>query len=597
MSELNGPKIIISTSTYNVEKYILKALDSVYHQTYKNWEWILIENASTDRTASIIEKYLKHHPDVRIHYFKYQYNSLINQEACEQTPEFKACQQEWQKYRGKGCYFTTLDSDDYFEYDALETMVKPVIEHNVDYVITGRKGFADGNPNSTFTQLPVTKVYNDMADMSENWIQNYPCIRTVWCKLFRLDWYLKIEDENIDDIRSWSNGNDTMRNLCYLFYMEPKVASVGKVTVNFCVRHSSIFNTNVYPERYLAYKIIFEKTVKLFQKWNRVKKENLAFARCVLSTSMVETVSAASRDIFAPKSLQLIKNIVTDSDIFEYLAVGGMYDKMAGDIFALLLTNGIEDKNISQQAYGYFHIYIYKSFQLLKNKYKNLHAILCLLLTGVLHPDNRYAVGLDKLLESLQILKNDYFVALAQQSSKLRDIKQNGPIFFRSLLTKDEELGKRTFLSNGISYYNVYSKTLEAFPEDGKQETVQHEKELIEAIGSGDLQKVSECVAHLEKLCPFGMTTLYGKMFLLCSCEDMEQAFYVAMVVPHLFPNNSLMMDTAASIFEYCGFYEFAAHVYTTYLRYSDPEEQTSIQERINELTHKNEEVEKTEKI
>lgn len=555
MSELNGPKIIISTFTYNVEKYILKALDSVYNQTYHNWEWLLIENASTDRTASIIEKYLKQHPDYRVHYFKYKYNSMINPEECKQTPEFKACGQEWEKYRGQGYYFTTLDSDDYFEYDALETMVKPVIEHNVDYVITGRRGFMDGNPQNTFTQLPVTGVYKNVEDLSEYWIQNYPCIRTVWCKLFRLDWYLKIDDENVENIRSWSNGNDTMRNLCYLFYIEPAVASVGKVTVNFCVRNNSIFNTNVFPERYLAYKKIFEKTVELFQKWNRLKEENLAFAHCVLSTSMVETVNAASRDVFAPKSLQLIKNIMTDSDIFKYLSADGMYDKMAGDIFTLLLTNGIEEKNASRHAYGYFHIYIYKSYQLLKNRYKNSHAVLCLLLAGVLHPDNRYAVGLDKLLQFLKLLKDDYFVALAQQSlPKLRDIKQNGSIFFRSLLIKDEELGKRSFLSNGISYYDVYSKTLEAFSGDGKQETEQYNQELIEAIESGDLKRVSECVAHLEKLCPFGMMTLYGKMFLLCSFEDMEQAFYVATVVPHLFPNNALMMDTAASIFECCEF-------------------------------------------
>ena len=43
---------------YNVEKYVVECLQSIKHQTYKNLEIIVINDASTDNTKNIIERYL-----------------------------------------------------------------------------------------------------------------------------------------------------------------------------------------------------------------------------------------------------------------------------------------------------------------------------------------------------------------------------------------------------------------------------------------------------------------------------------------------------------------------------------------------------------
>ena len=50
---------------YNVEAFLKNAIDSVYAQTYKNWEIIFWDNASTDTSADIALSY-----DERIKYFK-----------------------------------------------------------------------------------------------------------------------------------------------------------------------------------------------------------------------------------------------------------------------------------------------------------------------------------------------------------------------------------------------------------------------------------------------------------------------------------------------------------------------------------------------
>ena len=49
----------IITPVFNGEKYIETTINSVLNQTYKNIEYIIVDGGSTDKTISIIEKYLK----------------------------------------------------------------------------------------------------------------------------------------------------------------------------------------------------------------------------------------------------------------------------------------------------------------------------------------------------------------------------------------------------------------------------------------------------------------------------------------------------------------------------------------------------------
>jgi len=58
------PLISIVINCYNGEKYLAKTIDSIFEQTYENWEIIFWDNRSTDDSANIIQSYL----DSRIKY-------------------------------------------------------------------------------------------------------------------------------------------------------------------------------------------------------------------------------------------------------------------------------------------------------------------------------------------------------------------------------------------------------------------------------------------------------------------------------------------------------------------------------------------------
>ncbi len=79
MKSRNDPTISIITCTYNSEKYLKKALESVRKQTYKNIEHIINDSYSTDKTLEIIEKYIEQNKkEYCIKFIQSQPNGVAN---------------------------------------------------------------------------------------------------------------------------------------------------------------------------------------------------------------------------------------------------------------------------------------------------------------------------------------------------------------------------------------------------------------------------------------------------------------------------------------------------------------------------------------
>ena len=64
MNKKGQPLVSVIMNCYNGEKYLREAIDSIYAQTYTNWEIIFWDNASTDNSAEIAKL-----SDSRLKYF------------------------------------------------------------------------------------------------------------------------------------------------------------------------------------------------------------------------------------------------------------------------------------------------------------------------------------------------------------------------------------------------------------------------------------------------------------------------------------------------------------------------------------------------
>ncbi|GJQ51047.1 MAG: glycosyltransferase family 2 protein [Candidatus Kuenenia stuttgartiensis] len=67
MNLIPEPLVSVLTPVYNCEKYLAACIESVLGQTYKNWEYVIVNNCSTDKTLEIIENYAKKDKRIRIY--------------------------------------------------------------------------------------------------------------------------------------------------------------------------------------------------------------------------------------------------------------------------------------------------------------------------------------------------------------------------------------------------------------------------------------------------------------------------------------------------------------------------------------------------
>ncbi len=61
------PLVSVVTPVFNTEKYLGECIESVLRQTYNNWEYIIVDNCSTDRSLEIAKQYSQKDDRIRIH--------------------------------------------------------------------------------------------------------------------------------------------------------------------------------------------------------------------------------------------------------------------------------------------------------------------------------------------------------------------------------------------------------------------------------------------------------------------------------------------------------------------------------------------------
>src|SRR5262245_14126968 len=66
MSESAEPLVSVVTPFYNTAPYLAECIESVLRQSYRNFEYILVDNQSTDGSADIARKYAAQDPRIRV---------------------------------------------------------------------------------------------------------------------------------------------------------------------------------------------------------------------------------------------------------------------------------------------------------------------------------------------------------------------------------------------------------------------------------------------------------------------------------------------------------------------------------------------------
>jgi len=134
--------VSIITPVYNAQSTLKATLDSIVSQSYKEWELLLINDASTDQSKALVEPYLK---DKRIKWIDMSQNSGAAKSRNTGIDH------------ARGQYIAFLDSDDTWDNTKLEKQLKFMSDHAYAFTFTAYR-----TSKGRIVKAPPELTYNEL---------------------------------------------------------------------------------------------------------------------------------------------------------------------------------------------------------------------------------------------------------------------------------------------------------------------------------------------------------------------------------------------------------------------------------------------------
>lgn len=237
---------------YNTEKYLKKCLDSLVNQTYKDFEIIVVNDGSTDKSSSIISKYQK------------KYKNII---VIDKENEGLSMARNRGVQKSSGKYIIFVDSDDYVSNKLLEEIDKKIDDSDI-------LRFQIATEDEEYTKINEyhEEGFESMCGYDAfKYLSSYHFVEPAWCYVIRKNYY-------IENKFSFKKGvyHEDFGLIPYVIYKARKVKSIDFIGYYYIQRNGSIMNNNDYKKTVKkAFDMIEQyKTMRLFAK-NINRKNNL----------------------------------------------------------------------------------------------------------------------------------------------------------------------------------------------------------------------------------------------------------------------------------------------------------------------------------
>lgn len=237
---------------YNTEKYLKKCLDSLVNQTYKNFEIIVVNDGSTDKSSNIISKYQKNYKNIIVIDKENEGLSMARNRGVQKS---------------SGKYIIFVDSDDYVSNKLLEEVDKKIDDSDI-------LRFQIATEDEEYTKINEyhEESFESMCGYDAfKYLSSYHFVEPAWCYVIRKNYY-------IENKFSFKKGvyHEDFGLIPYVIYKARKVKSIDFIGYYYIQRNGSIMNNNDYKKTVKkAFDMLEQyKTMRLFAK-NINRKNNL----------------------------------------------------------------------------------------------------------------------------------------------------------------------------------------------------------------------------------------------------------------------------------------------------------------------------------
>ena len=275
---------------YNSERFISNTIESVLNQTFKDYELIIINDGSTDKTFDICKKYSEDNKNIY----------LINQKNLGASEA-----RNKGIYNAKNEYLIFLDSDDELDSDFLEVLNRKLESNKVDVLFFGFKLIEDGRVRKNILDIKSNDFKNIIYELISNDVFGYQCCKAIKRNI--------IIDNNICLDKKISINEDLVFT-CNILDFTSKIDFYELAGYNYLIRKDSLsrrFNANIIIEQNKVFSIYSRFLIS----HNIRNKEKLLINRAYLSLMVIFYGFINNTIIINKKNFSDLKN----SSFYKYI--------------------------------------------------------------------------------------------------------------------------------------------------------------------------------------------------------------------------------------------------------------------------------------
>jgi glycosyltransferase involved in cell wall biosynthesis len=314
------PLISIIIPVYNAEKTIGRAINSILSQTSLDFELLLINDGSKDKSLQVMEKYKER--DSRIQVFNIA-NSGV---SFARNHGIK---------HALGKYITFLDADDYYVEKALEK-IQSKLDEETQLAIFGYNVEYENKFSRSILPFGESLQFSDKKEFREyavSLIRN-EMINAPWNKIYLTN-YLK--EKQILFLPELNIGEDLKFNLAVIRDVK-YVKTFNDALVNYTVKKGEGLVSRFRPNRFeLRYSLLLELK-ELLTYWGLLQKNQAMIDRFLIKDIMaffMDFYKSNCKFSYSEK-LELIEEIIYRKDIKESLSKSN-YDGLSTKLLELIL--------------------------------------------------------------------------------------------------------------------------------------------------------------------------------------------------------------------------------------------------------------------
>ena len=265
-------KFSIIVPVYNVEQFITECIESVLVQTYSNFELILVDDGTPDKSGIICDEYAERDCRISVYHKKNQGSLHSRRYGIE---------------RATGDYYVFLDSDDSLKKNALEVIEKAIAKYSCDTVVYGFE--------RVYEKKVISQTYDDEEICLKTKADIYRKLffetdkNALWRKAVKSEVFKGVDYSAYYHIKM---GEDLLQSL-EIYQHSKSIAFLRDVLYEYRMNQQSL--THTYKVTTIDF-TVRKKTLEFLQSENVFSAEDFDRYRDYCIGQLVQTINVIARE-------------------------------------------------------------------------------------------------------------------------------------------------------------------------------------------------------------------------------------------------------------------------------------------------------------